>query len=89
MSTVALNRAGGHTRTSTMPITSKPLNIDRVNLHDREEREAFFNAWIDQGTAEVVEQRTEAYRAGLIDEHGHVVNRDAQAEVDERLTVEQ
>ena len=72
-----------------MLVTNTPLNIDRVNLNDPEARAAFFQAWIEQGTAQVLLERTEAYRAGLIDEHGHAVNRETVAGADERLTVEQ
>ena len=72
-----------------MAALKNPLDIDRINLDDPAKRLAFYRALIAHGAPLVREQRMKAFRASLIDEEGHVIDRSTLADVDARLTVEQ
>ena len=66
-----------------------PLDIDRINIDDPVERKAFYEALIAHSAPLVREERMKAFRAGLIDEQGHVIDRSRLTKVDAKLSVEQ
>lgn len=72
-----------------MSPVKNPLNVDHINLDDPAERKAFYDALIAYGAPLVREQRMKAFEAGLIDEHGYVIDRARLTAVDAELTVEQ
>jgi hypothetical protein len=72
-----------------MPALQNPLDADQVNLDDPAERLAFYEALVAHGAPLVREQRVAAFRAGLIDEQGYVIDRSRLTDVDEALSVDQ
>ena len=75
--------------TGSMAALKNPLDVDRINIDDPAERQAFYDALIARGAPLVREERMQAFRAGLIDEQGHVIDRSRLTDVDAKLTVEQ
>lgn len=72
-----------------MATLKNPLNADQVNIEDLAEREAFYEALIAHGAPLVREERMKAFRDGLIDEQGYVIDRERLSDVDAKLSVEQ
>ena len=75
--------------TESMGALKNPLDVDRINIDDPAERQAFYEALIAHGAPLVREERMQAFRAGLIDEQGRVVDRSRVTDVDAKLCVEQ
>lgn len=75
--------------TESMAALKNPLDVDRINIDDPAERQAFYEALIAHGAPLVREERMLAFRAGLIDEQGRVVDRSRVTDVDAKLSVEQ
>jgi hypothetical protein len=75
--------------TESMAALKNPLDVDRINIDDPSERQAFYEALIAHGAPLVREERMQAFRAGLIDEQGRVVDRSRVTDVDAKLSVEQ
>ena len=75
--------------TESMAALKNPLDVDRINIDDPAERQAFYEALIAHGAPLVREERMLAFRAGLIDEQGRVVDRSRLTDVDAKLSVEQ
>jgi hypothetical protein len=72
-----------------MAAVKNPLDIDRINIDDPAERKAFYEALIAHSAPLVCEERMKAFRAGLIDDQGHVIDRSRLTDVDAKLSVEQ
>lgn len=72
-----------------MAALKNPLDVDRINIDDPAERQAFYEALIHHGAPLVREERMQAFGGGLIDEQGHVIDRSRLADVDAKLSVEQ
>ena len=75
--------------TESMAAQKNPLDVDRINIDDPAERQAFYEALITHGAPLVREERMQAFRAGLIDEKGRVIDRSRLTDVDAKLSVEQ
>jgi hypothetical protein len=66
-----------------------PLDVNTVNLDDTADRNAFYGALIADGAPLVREERMRAFRVGLIDDRGFVIDRKRIESVAAELSVEQ
>jgi hypothetical protein len=72
-----------------MAVLKNPLDVERIDIDDSAERQAFYEALIAHGAPLVREERMKAFCAKLIDEQGHVIDRSRLGDVDAKLSVEQ
>jgi hypothetical protein len=72
-----------------MAAPKNPFDVGRINIDDPAESQAFYEALIAHGARLDGEERMQAFRAGLIDEQGRVVDHSRVTDVDTKLSLEQ
>ena len=72
-----------------MATLTNPLDPCRIDIEDSAKRQAFYEALIGHGAPLARQERMQAFRARLIDEEGHVVDRSRLTDVGAKLSVEQ
>ena len=55
-------------------LRKNPLDVNTVNLGDKADRNAFYDALISDGAPLVRKDRMQAFQAGLIDALGYVMD---------------